>query len=59
MDGLSDKELFTLIGIVRTRLRYEAKRKSKVVEGLGDIQQQKVLHLASIADKLEEELNNR
>lgn len=59
MDELSDKELFTLIGIVRARLRYEAKRKSKVVEGLGDIQQQKVLHLAAIADKLEMELNNR
>lgn len=59
MNELTDKELQSLISIVRTRLRYEARRKAKIVGDGKDLQQIKVLQLAEIADKLEKELNSR
>lgn len=59
MDELTDKELQTLISIVRTRLRYEARRPKKLVGDGTDLQQLKVWQLNEIADKLEKELNSR
>lgn len=58
MDELTEKELQSLISLVRTRLRYEARRPVKKVNGI-DLQQVKVLQLAGIAEKLEKELNSR
>lgn len=59
MEALTDKELQTLISIVRTRLRYEARRGAKIVGDGTDLQQLKVWQLSEIAEKLEEELNSR
>ena len=59
MDELTDKELQAVIYLVRARLRYEARRKSKVVGEGVDLQQLKVWQLKEIAEKLEGVLNNR
>lgn len=59
MDELTDKEIQAVLYLVRARLRYEARRKGKISEEGVDLQQLKVLQLAEIADKLEEELNKR
>lgn len=55
MAGLTEKELQQLVSLVRTRLRYEARRPSKMINGV-DLQQMKVRQLAEIADKLEKEM---
>lgn len=59
MDELTDKELQTVINLVRARLRYESRRKAKITDEGIDLQQMKVLQLAEISEKLEGVLNNR
>lgn len=58
MVELTNKELQAVIYLVRTRLRYEARRKGKIQDGI-DLQMLKVRQLAEIADKLERKLNSR
>ena len=58
MDELTEKELQSLINLVRTRMRYEARRPAKFSQGV-DLQQMKTIQLSLIAEKLEKELNNR
>lgn len=58
MDELTDKELQAVIYLVRARLRYEARRKGKSIDGV-DLQSLKVRQLAEISEKLEGILSNR
>lgn len=59
MGQLTDKELQIIISLISIRLRYEARRKSKIVSNGVNLTQLKVLQLADIVEKLEKELNNR
>lgn len=54
MNNLNEEEIRLILFLLRTRLRYEARRDRRVIVNGQDIQNLKVRQLAALVEKLED-----